>query len=199
MLNEPGLLRGMDLLVDLIHTHKVAAPLDPRTGELLESYDFAWLAIRSREAAMIGNVAGQYVWWLQNPEIFVAEVPTAGDRVCLALASLLAGIPRNAPDLNHSLNALRGLVDACAGSMFLPPRRTEDLQKVELAVREQEATSLRDALNAARFVAGDFPIALGPVLAREFTLPILHGRKRPAEAARDAQTLVDAELARVRG
>jgi ABC-type glycerol-3-phosphate transport system substrate-binding protein len=198
-LGEPGTLRGMELIVDLIHTHKVAPPLDDKMVQLADQYDFAWLAIRSQEAAMIGQAVGQYAWWRQYEDVYAAELPHAGTRVGLGFVGLMVGIPKQAPDMAHSLNALRGLVDATAGSLFLPVRRADDLRAPELMLREPEGVGLLSALAAARFVPGDFPFEIVGVLSREYILPILTGKKRPAEAARDAQPLVDAELAKARG
>ena len=198
-LGEPGTLRGMELVADLIHTHKVAPAMDDRMLQLFQQYDFAWLAIRSQEAAMIGSGVGQYAWWRQYEDVYAAEMPHAGTRVGLGFVGLMVGVPKQAPDMTHSLNALRGLVDAAAGSMFLPARRTEDLRKAEMMLREPEALGLHAALAAARFVPGDLPFQVITVLSREYILPILTGKKRPAEAARDAQPLVDAELAKARG
>ena len=148
---------------------------------------------------MIGEGVGGYAWWRQYEDVYAAELPHAGTHVGLGFVGLMVGIPRQAPDLAHSLNALRGLVDAAAGSLFLPVRRADDLRAPELMLREPEAVGLQAALSAARFVPGDFPFEVVGVLSREYILPILTGKKRPAEAARDARPLVDAELAKARG
>jgi hypothetical protein len=151
---------------------------------------------------MASMVLSGPVWWhagnYDGTEL--AELPEQR-RGVLGTAPILVAVPRGAPDLKHSLNALRGLVEAAPSALLLPARRNgPPLRQMNTFLTEADATTLGSALGALRFLPGDFPLTqLAPLLDRELMLPALTGRKPPRVAVRDAQAVLERRLADLRG
>lgn len=192
-LDEPGTLRAVELLLDLINTHKIAPPPPDQATPPFSTVQ----RIGRQEFAMGSMVAGGAVWWRNNTNLLIAEMPTAEKKVVFGNASLLIGIPTRAPDLAHSLNALRAMFDASADSMFLPPRKgATDIRKTDTLMAESDASAFAATLSMARFLPGDAPLHVYPLIEQEFLFPVLRGQRRPAEAARAAQGAIDELLKR---
>jgi hypothetical protein len=195
-LTEAGTVRAVEFLVDLIQGEGVAPAVDERDPRRFVEL---WA---QRELAMASMVLSGPVWWhagnYDGTEL--AELPEQR-RGVLGTAPIVVGVPRGAPDLKHSLNALRGLVEAAPGALLLPARRNgPPLRQRNTFLTEGDATALRSALGAARFLPGDFPLTqLAPLLDRELMLPALTGRKPARLAARDAQVVLDRRAVELRG
>ncbi|HEV8635030.1 MAG TPA: extracellular solute-binding protein [Chloroflexota bacterium] len=199
-MTEPGTLRALELLVDLIDTHKVAPPLDEPA--VAAGFGRPWAAMRRGEIAMWSVFAGGAVWWVGGgtDDLRIAEMPTAEKKVTLGTTPLMLGVPRNAPDQAHSLNALRAILDASAESMFLPPtRNASDIRKTDNLMAETDATAFANTLPMLRFIPGDAPTNVGPAVEHELLRPVLLKQKRPQQAARDTQRVIDALLKKAQG
>jgi ABC-type glycerol-3-phosphate transport system substrate-binding protein len=199
-LTEPGTLRALDLLVDLVETHRVAPPLDE--AALAVRFNRPWAGIRRGEFAMWSVLAGGAVWWVGggSDDLRIAEMPTAEQKVTLGATPLLLGVPKNAPDQAHSVNALRAILDASPESMFLPPTRNAvDVRKTDNLMAESDATAFANTLPMLRFLPGDAPTNVAPAVERELLRPVLLKQKRPRQAARDAQQVIDALLKQAQG
>jgi hypothetical protein len=195
-LTEPGTVRAVEFLVDLIQAEGVAPAVDERDPRrFLELW-------AQKELAMAPTIVSGPVWWhagnYDGTEL--CELPDQR-RGVLGTAPILVAVPRGAPDLKHSLNALRGLVEAAPSALLLPARRNgPPLRQMNTFLTEADATTLGSALGALRFLPGDFPLTqLAPLLDRELMLPALTGRKPPRVAVRDAQAVLERRLADLRG
>ena len=200
-LGEPGTIRAVELMREMIETHKIAAPVPadqaPAPGQQMFGW---WPSMNSGRIAMASTVlAGGIFWGNARDPLAIAELPTAEKKVVLGFAPLMIGIPKNAPDLAHSMNALRALFEASGLTMFLPPtKKSEDLRKAEGLLAETDVPALQNTLQIVRFFPGDTP-NLGGVIEREFVTPVLSGTKKPAQAAKDAQSVVDELVKKSRG
>jgi ABC-type glycerol-3-phosphate transport system substrate-binding protein len=200
-LGEPGTLRAMEFLADLIQAHEVAPRRDTQTlsnpsqasGDELRDLDAGAIAMATAFSA--GST-----WWRPQgiPNVALAELPRADQKVWVGYASMLA-IPATAPDPPHSLNGLRALLDASAVGVQLPARKgADDLRKINELLTEGEASALSDALNAVRYLPSEFPgDVIFSLLSTAYLIPILTGQKDPAQAAKDAQPVVQEQLTRL--
>ena len=98
------------------------------------------------------------------------------------------------------MNGLRALLDASASRVFLPARKgADDLRKVSELLAESEASALLDGLAAVRYLPSEFPSdAITPLLWTHYLSPILTGQLDPAQAAKQAQPLIQEQLSRLR-
>jgi hypothetical protein len=84
--------------------------------------------------------------------------------------------------------------------MFLPPtRKGDDIRKTDNLMAEGDATAFANTMPMLRFVPGDAPSNIGPAVDQELLRPVLLKQKRPQQAARDAQQVIDALLKQGRG
>jgi hypothetical protein len=195
-LTEAGTVRAVEFLVDLIQGEGVAPAIDEK-----DEPPFAALWGQKRFAIAPTLISGP-VWWhtVVNEGTELCELPEQR-RGLVGFASILVGIPRAAPDLKHSLNALRGLVEGASRVLVLPARRAAPpLRQMNNLLSDNDAAVLSSALGALRFLPGDFPwTQIAPIVSRELMVPALAGRKSARQAARDAQTFVDRRIAELRG
>lgn len=195
-LTEAGTVHAVEFLVDLIHGEGVAPAIDER-----DEQPFAALW-GQRQFAIAPTLVSGAVWWhtAVSEGTELCELPEQR-RGLMGFASILVGIPRGAPDLKHSLNALRGLVEGASEVLVLPARRAAPpLRRMNSFLNENDAAVLSSALRAVRFLPGGFPwMQIAPIVSRELMVPALAGRKSARQAARDAQALVDRRLAQLRG
>jgi ABC-type glycerol-3-phosphate transport system substrate-binding protein len=201
-LTEPGTLRAIELLRDMIETHKVAAPIvTTQLGNPGQQQFGWWPAMNGGRVAMASLVvAGGIFWGNARDPFLIAELPTAEKKAVLGVAPLMLGVPKNAPDPAHSLNALRAIFESSGVTMFLPPTKNiEDLRKAEGLLAESDGPALQNALQIVRFVPGDAPSGLYSVVEREFVAPVLTGAKKPAQAAKDAQAVIDELIKKAKG
>jgi len=190
-LDEPGTIQAIELLRDFVHTHKIAAPPDA-TAQL---WNRMFRGLSSGESAMGSFVAGGAVFWRGFGDIQVTELPTTERRVILGTTPLLIGIPAKAPDLKHSLNALRAMVEASPDGMFLPPvKGTRDIRRTDSLMLDSEASAYVSALDQVRFLSADTPLHAYPAIEAEFLFPVLRGERKTAEAAQSAQKILDAMM-----
>jgi ABC-type glycerol-3-phosphate transport system substrate-binding protein len=195
-LSEPGLLEALEFLADLVHRQAVARPPDPDTS-IAE-------VMAQRETAMAATFNGQQVSW-RTPQLdgFAPATWPLGTRPgqddgVFGIVPLMAGVPRNAPRRDLALEALGALAGAVAEAVLMPAARRpanappptgEVLPAEEAAVMERSRAS-------ARFLPGDFPyFAVAQLLDDELVMPVLTGRKRPEQAAADAQPALNRRLA----
>jgi ABC-type glycerol-3-phosphate transport system substrate-binding protein len=198
-LDEPGTLRALELLAGLIHDEQVAPPLDEDVLQTYEQFDPGWVALVAGRAAMTGARVGRSMAWRSGYDAVVTPMPTTGRGTGLATANVMVGIPTNAPDAAHSLHALRALVEASPEAFMLPARREgADPRRIDASLSEAEAEVLKQTAASARFLPGDVPSSVTRVVVRELVVPVLTRAKRPAQAARDALPLVEAEAAKFR-
>jgi hypothetical protein len=197
--DEPGTLHALELMAGLIHDRKVAPPLDEDVLQSYEQIDHGWVALVSGRTAMTGVRVGRSMAWRSGYDAVLTTVPVSGRRTSLATANVMVAIPTNAPDVAHSLEALRALVDAGPEAFMIPARRGgADPRRVDAALSEAEAEVLKQTAVSARFLPGEAPSSVTRVVVRELVVPVLTGAKRPARAARDALPLVEAEAAKFR-
>jgi ABC-type glycerol-3-phosphate transport system substrate-binding protein len=112
----------------------------------------------------------------------------------------MLGIPKNASDISHSVNAIRGLLDAAALTMILPTRKgVTDLKKVQNLLIDSESAALSNALASIRVLPGDFPLEALAAAQTELVVPVLSGQKLAKNAVKEAQAPVQAALAKYRG
>jgi hypothetical protein len=79
----------------------------------------------------------------------------------------------------------------------MPVRKgAPELKAINLVLSGEDVAGMEAALASARFLPGDTPyFRIASAVARELTLPVLMGEKRPEQAANDAQAVVDKLLA----
>jgi ABC-type glycerol-3-phosphate transport system substrate-binding protein len=192
-LREPGTIGALAYMADLVHRHKVAMPVDASTA----SGYLAAMALR--EVAMSGGGFGGAAWWrTPRTETFhVVPWPAADRRVAYAWSPLMLGIARGTRQPDLALEGLGALAEAARQTMLLPVRQGwPDLKSINLVLSAEDVAGMESALGAARFLPGDMPyFRVATAVARELTLPVLTGEKRPAQAANDAQAVVDKLLA----
>jgi hypothetical protein len=186
----------------MIETHKIAAPVTAEQMGIPGQQRFGWWpAMNGGRVAMAGLLlAGGIFWGNARDPFLIAEMPTAEKKIVLGIAPLMLGIPKNAPDVAHSLNALRAIFESSGLTMFLPPTRNiEDIRKTESLMAESDAPALQSTLQMVRFVPGDAPSGLYGVVEREFVAPVLTGAKKPAQASKDAQAVIDELIKKAKG
>jgi len=211
---EPGTLKALDLLDRLLRLEHVSAPLDPGNplSPLNDPFSEAWFMegwppdVGSLNRGKIAMLARQStiptidVWWrtagFSGYDESVATLPTSDRSATLGTVFSLLAIPTRAPNPDLSLTALHDLLDATDLAGVMPPRKTiKNLHQVSTLITEEDSKVLLASLATARFLPGD---ATGDVLdhvAKELVLPILTGKKKPQDAANDAQKLIDADMA----
>jgi ABC-type glycerol-3-phosphate transport system substrate-binding protein len=190
-LGEPATLRALQLLDDFVRKLGVARPPEGDPPSALE-------VMAQRDAAMLGLHAGQTVFW----RLKLATWPT-GDRPgggggVFGYAPMMVGIPRNAPRRDLSMEALGALVENVAEGVMMPAgRRTPGAAPgAAEQLTPEDAAVLERIRAAARFLPGDFPyFAVQQLLVDELFVPMLSGRKKPEQAAADAQSAIDRRLA----
>ena len=184
-LDEPGTRRAVDLLLDLLHRHKVASVLD-NGGPLLGQIDNA---LASGRAAMASFMAGgnQSASPQSQGEVRTAEMPIAEKRVVFGTAPLMLGIPTRAPDVAHSVNGLRAILETGLAYAQMSPTTKPG----KLAGKSWDGPAIASTLEMARFVPADSPLRFRSAIEREFLLPILKGDKSFDDAARDARLVVE--------
>lgn len=201
-LTEPGTIRAVAFLADLVTRHRVAPPLD---GSLLN--DEVHLLTRAYGldtgrfgrsfpygVATMGGLVGGPAWG-RPIDGQLAAIPTDGAAAYLGVALLMLGIPRNAPDLRHSLSALRSYLEAGGQTLLTPTRRAlANLRTDAMGLDGPEVEALRATVTGARYLPGQLPLDVVPTIQREFLLPALQGRRPPDLAARDARVSVEARL-----
>jgi hypothetical protein len=202
-LAEPATLRALQLLDDFVHKLGVARPPEADPPSAIE-------VMAQRDAGMLGFVAGQTVFWRQSRfDGFTLATLPAGDRAdgaggVFGYAPIMLGIPRTAPHRDLSVEALGALVENVAEGVMMPAgRRTQGAAPgAAEQLAPEDATVLERVRAAARFLPGDFPFyAVQQLLVDQLFVPMLSGRKKPEQAAADAQAALDlrlADFARVR-
>jgi ABC-type glycerol-3-phosphate transport system substrate-binding protein len=213
---EPGTIRALEFLDNLVHTRHVSAPLD--------AVDLAWgsdnpftfrgnsegdpfpyqLSLRKEETAMLaGQSAMKFygVWWEDWKDHFytdlgVSALPRGEHPTVLGATWTILGIPANAANPDQSFAALGLLLDAFEPGAFLPARRSvADLRAIDPLITARDAEVLSASLPIARFLPGDVGLPILDLVAKELVLPVIMGKKKPQDAANDAQKAIDALLA----
>ncbi len=194
-------------LGDLINRYRIAPPID---GTLPS--EEAHLLARAYgmgqggpgfgrgfpgNAASAGAFVGGFSWG-RPMDAQLAALPTEGKGGALGVAFLMLGIPRAAPDVRHSLNALRSYLDAGGTTMLTPTKKAlSNLRTDAMNLNEEEAAALRATVETARFLPGQLPLSVLPIVQREFIVPVLRGLKAPDVAAREARLSIEEALLRV--
>jgi ABC-type glycerol-3-phosphate transport system substrate-binding protein len=207
-LSEPGTISALEFLADLTAVHKISPLIDkqmpPPTALAWDRTFFAqagqlWRALSGKHAAMGSSFVGGFVGVTADDDIKIGSFPAATKAATLGFPGIMLGVPKNAPDVDHSANALHGLLDAAALSMILPTRKgVTDLKKVQDLLLDSEAIALSNALGSIRVLPGDFPLEALAVAQTELVVPILSGQKVPKNAVKEAQAPVQAALAKYR-
>jgi hypothetical protein len=134
-------------------------------------------------------------WWRVGGYTTLGELPTASHKAVLGFATVMLGVPRGAPDLEHSVNALRALLDASDQAAMIPPRRqSADFRKIDNLLTAPESDALRTTTASARFLPGDVPLSVMLLIQQDLITPILRGEKAPEAAAKQVQWLVQRRL-----
>jgi ABC-type glycerol-3-phosphate transport system substrate-binding protein len=88
------------------------------------------------------------------------------------------------------------LIDAFEPGAFLPARKSvTDLRAIDPLITERDAEVLSASLPIARFLPGDVRLPILEQVAKELVLPVIMGKKKPQDAANDAQKAIDAMMA----
>jgi ABC-type glycerol-3-phosphate transport system substrate-binding protein len=200
-LSEPGTIAAMGFLADLILNAKVAPRRDSASLHNVNQLSLdEQRALSVGEIAMASAFSDGSIWWRSGGvgNVALAELPVADRKAWVGYATMLS-IPTIAPDPEHSLNGLRALLDASSTGLYLPARKGADnLRQVEELLTDGEASALQDTLGGVRYLPSDFPSnAILPLLWSEYFTPILTGQKSAAQAGKDAQPTIQAELSRL--
>lgn len=208
-LSEPGTLAALEFLVDLTMVHKVSPPLDkqlPPSSALAWDRTFfsqagtMWRAISGKHAAMGSSFVGGIAGVTADDDIKIGSFLASSKAVTLGFPGIMLGIPKNATDTDHSVNALRGLLDAASLTMILPPRTgVTDLKSVQNLLLDSEAAALSRSLASIKVLPGDFPLEALAVAQTELVIPVLTGQKQAKNAVKEAQSAVQAAIAKFRG
>jgi ABC-type glycerol-3-phosphate transport system substrate-binding protein len=222
-LTEPGTIRALEFLDRLVHTEKIGPPFNAAEVGLALNDPFGpwWERAAAADsdapddhigALAHGTVAmlatqttplgtsdpGSPIWWRvwQGYHVELTAVPRGDQAAVLGNATALLGIPAKPRNLDRSLAALEGLLDASSLAAFLPPRKTApSLRQVSSLVTETDVKVLTASLQVARFLPGDVTSAILQRITQEMVTPILAGKKKPQDAANDAQKVIDGEMA----
>jgi hypothetical protein len=202
-LTEDGTIKALELLSDMVGRDEVAPPLD--ADVLRGNYANFGRQLRNRlgsgEIAMtVLPVGGQHWWRGSGVELEISDVPRGVQPATFGSVGLMLGVPSRARDVQLSLDSLKALSDASVDLVWVPARRNRvNLRKAEVLMSENDEFTLLSSLNNLRVLPGDFPPEVGEVVLKELLAPVLSGEKRPLQAARHAQLLVQSALSRARG
>ena len=188
---EPGTIRALELLEELVERDRVAERQIDRGG--IGGPRHLMVAFGSRTVAMGAVNANDTVPWRDHAEMRVAEMPVAAQRVVFGDVTSLVGIPQSAPDVDRSVEGLRLLLEANAKVPFSATRQSEpDLLRAEPSLTAEDAAAIGRAFTSARFLPADLPYftVAGPI-ELELVRPVVLGQKRPLQAAADAQAMAD--------
>jgi hypothetical protein len=148
-----------------------------------------------REVAMVGGPVGGTAWWRtpRSETFHVVPWPAADRRAAFAWSPLMIGMARATPQPELALEGLEALSEAGLSSLLLPVRKGAlPLKEINMVLSGEDVGGMEAALASARFLPGDLPyFRVAPAVARELSLPVLMGEKRPEQAANDAQAVVD--------
>jgi ABC-type glycerol-3-phosphate transport system substrate-binding protein len=208
-LTEPGTIAGMELLRELIADQKLAPPVVARNPRPSGVPPFAWslfsqydllATISSKQEAMGIGFIGDWGFGFEEgaDDRRFAQFPAASKSTVFGLPSLMIGVPVGAPDPAHSVNALRGMIEASAKLGFMPVRKDADnLHKIQGMLQQPEADAISPELATARYLPGDFPYDVLETVAQSFVEPVLLGKMTAQAAAKDAEPLAQAMLTKL--
>jgi maltose-binding protein MalE len=213
---EPGMIRALEFLDNLVHTRQVSGPLeamdlargsDNPFNLRLSAYDYDQLEpyMASLDKGQTAMLAGQSKvkglgvgWWdtvfaSESSSHLGATVMPHGDHpAVLGAVWTIIGIPSKVADPERSLTALRALRVA-APATLVPALRTPapNLRLIEGHLTERDAQVLSTSLDVARFIPGDVDLTILELVASQMVLPVVTGKKKPQDAANDAQKAID--------
>jgi len=206
-LTEGATQRVATFLGDLINRYRIAPPIDgvlpsEEAHLLARAYGLGqggpgFARSFPANAASAGAFVGGTTWG-RPMDAQLAALPTEGRGGSLGVAPLMLGIPRTAPDVRLSLNALRSYLDAGGTTMLTPTKKAlSNLRTDAMNLNEEEAAALRTAVETARFLPGQLPLSVLPIVQREFVVPVLRNERTPDVAARLARPALEEILLRV--
>jgi hypothetical protein len=188
---EPGMVRALELLVELVERDRVAEAQAARGGIGGPRHLMGVMAART--VAMGAVIANDTVPWRDQKELRAVELPLGEKRIVFGDVTALIGIPRSAPDVGRSLEGLRALLEANAKVRFAATRQSEaELQAAEPGLTAADARAIASAFASARFFPADMPyLRVAAPIELAMVRSVLLGSKRPLQAAADGQAMAD--------
>jgi ABC-type glycerol-3-phosphate transport system substrate-binding protein len=219
---EPGMIKALEFLDNFAHIRKASAPLEAMDlasgsdnpfnislGYLADKLPYLASLGSGQTAMMAGQSklkdAGDSWWEPEGNAPGVSEVASSlgatvlprGDHpTALGAVWTILGIPAKATDPDRSLNALHALRDVIRETLVPAMRKpTPNLRAVSGRMTERDAEVIGASLDVARFLPGDLDLTTLELVASKLVLPVVTGKKKPQDAANDAQMAIDAALA----
>jgi ABC-type glycerol-3-phosphate transport system substrate-binding protein len=214
---EPGTIQALTFLDRLLRVEKVGPPLDKQKPLAQDNDPFAthWTELEASNSPDVGRLnqgtiamlatlstraPGGPAWWRRESFLGFAEdvspFPTGARAGAFGAPFAIVGIPTKSANRDQSIAALRDLIDLADQSEALSARKTSTRPRQRVAsLTDHDSTVLATTIPTARFLPGDVTYDVYQHLAADLVLPVLTGKKKPQDAAADAQKVIDAAMA----